>query len=59
MKIKNTKEFGKIVKVSEVKGFARWLSGQTRPIVESDNEPFNWAYYEDYLRFIERKPIID
>lgn len=57
--IKNTKEFGKIVKISEVEGFSKWLSGQTLPLVEKDKDPFGWAYYGDYLRFIEKRPVID
>lgn len=57
--IKETKEFGKIVKVSDVKGFSEWLIGQTMPVVEGEKEPFNWAYYSDYERFIRGLKVID
>ena len=50
---------GKIVKISEVKGFAKWLSGQTIPVVAGTDNPFDWAYYEDYERFIKKLPVID
>ena len=55
----------KLVKISDVGiEFARWLGGQTMPMVDADKSindgnPLNWAYYEDYLRFINNYPIID
>ena len=54
-----TKEFGKLVRVSAFAGFREWLSGQTVPLVENDDDPYDWAYYHDYLRFQARLPVID
>lgn len=48
----------KVIKVSNIEGFNEWLTGQTRPFVDDEN-PFDWAYYEDYLRFKDNLPIID
>lgn len=53
-----------LVKISDVgKEFNEWLYGQTIPLVEemelNDGSPFNWAYYGDYYRFINKLPIID
>ena len=50
----------KIVNVSSVGGnFFEWLSGQTLPLVEDDENPTYWAYYSDYLRWANGLPIID
>jgi len=50
----------KIVKISSVGGnFSDWLSGQTMPFVEDDKNPTDWAYYSDYLRWVNGLPIID
>jgi hypothetical protein len=57
--IKETKEFGKIVRISDVEGFEDWLSGQTMPFLENDKDPMGWAYYGDYRRFIIGLKIID
>ena len=57
--IKQTKEFGKIVKISDVKGFDEWLTGQTIPYLENEENPEDWAYYSDYQRFIKGLKVID
>lgn len=50
----------KIVKISEVDvAFSDWLYGQTLPLVEDDKNPTDWAYYADYLRWVNGLPIID
>jgi hypothetical protein len=50
----------KIIRVSSApEGFSKWLGGQTMPLVEDDEEPCGWAYYDDYVRFMQNKPIID
>jgi len=50
----------KIVKVSSVGDeFRRWLGGQTCPLVEDDPTPDDWAYYWDYERFRDHKPVVD
>lgn len=48
-----------LVRVSDKPGFAKWLYGQTQPLVTEDEHPYDWAYYDDWARFIENKPIID
>jgi hypothetical protein len=48
-----------LVRISNIKGFAEWLSGQTMPFVDDNSTPTDWAYYWDYLRFIRHLPIID
>lgn len=48
-------DFGKVVRVSDVTGFIDWLNDQTMPVVEGNPTPFDWAYYEDYERFIRNK----
>jgi hypothetical protein len=59
VEIKTFKDWGKLVKISSVKGFYKWLRGQTIPVVSEDKDPFDWAYYGDYDRFINNKPIVD
>ena len=49
----------KVVKVSEVPGFDKWLSGQTRPVVEGDPDPYDWAYFWDFERYITGLPVTD
>jgi hypothetical protein len=50
----------KIVKVSRVgEEFSKWLYGQTMPLIEDDEYPYDWAYYSDYLRFKNGLKIID
>ena len=50
----------KIVKISSVGGnFSEWLNGQTLPLVEGDENPTDWAYYDDYMRWINGLPVID
>ena len=49
----------KLVKVSDVPGFDKWLYGQTMPVVEGDPEPFNWAYWVDYETFISGRKNTD
>lgn len=56
---KETKAFGTVVRIADVPGFAKWLHGQTMPVIEGDPEPFGWAYYHDYQRFIQGLPIYD
>lgn len=58
IEIKDTKEFGKIVRISDVRGLNGWLVGQTMPYVEWDETPMDWAYYSDFERFINYKPKI-
>lgn len=55
-----------LVKISDAgEEFSKCLYGQTLPYVENcedkdfDNNPMNWAYIEDYLRFIYNLPIVD
>lgn len=48
-----------IVKIADVPGFRKWLYGQTLPMVKGNKYPFGWAYYDDYVRFIEKLPVID
>lgn len=51
-----------IVKISEVPNseeFAKWLAGQTLPLVEESDSPTGWAYEGDYSRWINNLPIID
>jgi len=49
-----------IVRVSEIgEEFAKWLTGQTLPLVNEDEHPTDWAYYSDYSRWIQHLPIID
>jgi len=48
-----------IVKISEVPGFGDWLYGQTLPYVEEDSNPTDWAYYGDFVRFVDKKGVID
>ena len=50
----------KIIKISDVGGnFSDWLNGQTLPLVEDDDNSTNWAYYDDYLRWVNGLPVID
>lgn len=39
--------------------FSQWLEGQTLPLVEGNEHPYDWAYYHDYERFIRNKPVVD
>lgn len=53
-----------IIKISDIPEpykteFKNWLFGQTLPLVTDDPEPNNWAYVNDFLRFISNKEIID
>lgn len=49
-----------LIKISDVPGFADWLSGQTLPYVNDDDlDPCDWAFEDDYIRFVNKKPIID
>jgi hypothetical protein len=58
--IKFTAEGWKVVRISSVGDkFREWLYGQTLPLLEGDDNPFDWAYYADYERFIKGLPIID
>lgn len=49
----------KLVKISDVPGFSEWLGGQTMPFVYGVPDPFDWAYEDDYERFIQGLPVID
>lgn len=50
----------KVVRISDAGDkFREWLSGQTVPFLENDPDPMDWAYYHDYLCFIQELPIID
>ena len=49
-----------IVRISDVgKDFANWLYGQTLPLLEELDDPSDWAYYWDYLRWKNHQPLID
>lgn len=49
-----------LVKTADVgTDFISWLYGQTMPYVAEDKNPTGWAYYEDYLRYINGLPVID
>jgi hypothetical protein len=48
-----------LVKISDAPGFLSWLSGQTCPMVEDDPNPFDWAYADDFDRYVRGLPIID
>jgi hypothetical protein len=48
-----------VVRISAVPGFAKWLYGQTIPLVEEEENPYDWAYMWDYDRFISDRSIID
>jgi len=48
-----------IITVDDKPGFGEWLNGQTRPYVEEDEYPANWAYYGDYVRFTRGLGVID
>ena len=54
-----TLEGMKVVKISSVIGFERWLYGQTNPVIESDIDPFDWAFYDDYIRFRDGLEVTD
>jgi len=50
----------RVVKISEVgEDFRKWLDGQTTPFVYESENPTDWAYYDDYLRWINGLPVID
>jgi hypothetical protein len=50
----------KIIKISDIDAsFSDWLYGQTLPLVEDDVNPTDWAYYSDYLRWVNGLPVID
>jgi hypothetical protein len=49
-----------IIKISECPPeFQEWIKGQTCPLVEDDDSPFDWAYESDYERWLEGLPNID
>lgn len=49
-----------LVRISDVgKEFLSWLKGQTMPLVEDSDTPYDWAYYGDYYRFINNLPVVD
>ena len=49
-----------VVRVSDIgDGFGGWLYGQTLPLVLDDQNPHDWAYYSDYLRWQNGLPIVD
>lgn len=48
-----------LVRISDKPGFREWLYGQTIPYVEEDENPTDWAYYDDWYRFSRNLPIID
>lgn len=49
-----------LVSVSSVgSDFGKWLYGQTRPVVENESDPYDWAYLWDYERYIAGLPVID
>lgn len=49
----------KLVRIRDVNGFSEWLVGQTLPVVAENEDPFGWAYYWDYERFMKGLPVID
>ena len=48
-----------LIRISDVPGFREWLWGQTCPLVDDDPDPLDWAYFDDYERYINGLPIID
>ena len=52
-------DIGFVVRISNIPGFGAWLYGQTMPYVSSLANPTDWAYYDDYLRFMRGLPVID
>lgn len=49
-----------IIKISDIgENFRKWLYGQTVPYIEELDDPDDWAYYWDYLRWKNNQPIID
>jgi hypothetical protein len=50
----------KLVRISDVgERFSKWLNGQTIPLVEDNKNPTDWAYYQDYVRFVNNLRVID
>lgn len=49
-----------IIKISDVDyAFAEWLYGQTLPYIEEMNDPSDWAFLDDYERWISGSRIFD
>ena len=51
-----------LVKISTVHNpeeFKKWLYGQTLPVIDDDETPYDWCYADDYRRYVKRLPIID
>lgn len=62
VEVKTTKDGYLIVKISTVPepiDFSNWLYGQTLPYLENDPDPLDWAYMSDYIRYVNKYPIID
>lgn len=49
----------KVIRISDVPGFEKWLSGQTLPLIEESETPYDWAYVEDYDRFAKGFSVVD
>ena len=50
-----------IIKISEINNekFNKWMYGQTYPLVEEDENPTDWCYFSDYIRWLNGLPVID
>ncbi len=50
----------RLVCISDVgQKFSEWLYGQTIPLVEDAENPYDWAYYSDYLHFLNNPKYFD
>ena len=50
------KNYGTIVKISSVPGFKDFLKDKTVPIIADAENPYDWAYMGDYIRFTKKFP---
>lgn len=48
-----------LVTIDDKPGFGEWLHGQTLPYVEGAENPTNYAYYDDFLRWKMNLGVID
>ena len=50
---------GPLVRISAYSGFGEWLYGQTIPLALGEDNPYDWAYMHDWVRFMRHVPGID